>query len=202
MAEQNANIPEIVRILASQISVGWHYFVIAKFIREAYKKDRIQGAHTIFANSYSACWDAAILSVTKVMDKQKDSLSLTYMLNCIEADANNYPLLTEDELRKQISEHRQELHGLESKIPGIWEERDRIVAHLDRKHVNNPASVYSNPPIELDELHSAIRTLRRILLIYNTQLEAGGISIDESKYIWDDLESLIRLIGENSPKAG
>ena len=40
----------------------------------------------------------------------------------------------------------------------------------------------------------------RILLVYNTQLEAGGISIDESQYIWDDLEKLIGLLDQNSSK--
>ena len=64
MAESNANIRAMVGILASQISVGWYYFVIAKFIREAYRNDRIQRAHTIFTYSYLVCWDAAILAVT------------------------------------------------------------------------------------------------------------------------------------------
>lgn len=201
MTEPWSNIREIVKILTSQISIGWHYFVIAKFIREAYEKDRIKGAHTIFTNSYSACWDAAILSVTKVIDKQKGSLSLRYMLNCIEAVPSDYPGLGKTELSRQIDDHRQELQALEEKIAGIWDERDRIVAHLDRKQVNDPASVFSNPRLKLDDLHSAIRTLRRILLIYNTQLEAEGISIDENQYIWNDLERLIRLLEEDSEKA-
>jgi hypothetical protein len=191
---KNEKIQEIVKILTSQISIGWHHFVIAKFIREAYEKDRIKGAHTIFTNSYSACWDAAILAVAKVIDKHGDSLSLTYMFNSIEGIAKSYPTLTELEIRKQIEKHREELKDIVSRIPGIWNERDRIIAHLDRKHVNSPTSVYSNPPIKLDDLHSAIRELRNILLIYNTQLEAGGITIDENQYIWNDLEKLIHLL--------
>lgn len=197
MTENNEKIQEIVRILTSQISIGWHRFVTAKFIREAYEKGRVRGAHTIFTNSYSACWDAAILAVAKVIDKHKDAISLTYMLNCIETNSKNYPALTEKEILEQINKHRKELQEITDKIPGIWDERDRIIAHLDRKHVNAPTTVYSKPPIELDDLHSAIRTLRQILLVYNTQLDAMGISIDESEYIWNDLEKLISLLDED-----
>jgi len=194
-------IRETAKILTSQISIGWDYFVLAKFIREAYAKGRIKGAHEVLTQSYAACWDAAILSVTKVMDKQSGSLSLSYLLNCVEASSKDYPSLTTDELKKQIADHRQELESIEARIPGIWDERDRIVAHLDRRHVNAPASVYTNPPIELNDLHGAIRALRRILLIYNAQLQAGGISIDQSQMIWDDLEKLIRLL-ETDSKSG
>ena len=200
MAVQNINIKEITRLLTSQISVGWNYFVIAKFIREAYEEDRIKGSHTIFTNSYSACWDAAILSVTKVLDKQNDSINIKYLLNCIEGSSINYPSLTKDEIKQQIINHRVEINSIEESIPGIWDERDRIVTHLDRKHVNDPANVFSNPRIELDDLHSSIRALRRILLTYNTQLKAEGISIDENQYIWDDLERLIRLIDDENAR--
>jgi len=180
MIEAIEKIRETAKILTSQISIGWDYFVLAKFIREAYANGRIKGAHEVLTQSYAACWDTAILAVTKVIDKQPDSLNLSYLLNCVETSSKDYPSLTTDELKKQVADHRHELESIEARIPGIWDERDRIVAHLDRKHVNAPTSVYTNPPIELDDLHGAIRALRRILLIYNAQLQAGGISIDQS----------------------
>lgn len=201
MTQSIEKIREIAKILTSQISIGWDYFVLAKFIREAYANGRIKGAHEVLTQSYAACWDAAILSVTKVMDKQPGSLSISYLLNCVEASSRDYPSLKTDELKKQIAEHKHELESIEERIPGIWDERDRIIAHLDRKHVNAPASVYTNPPIELDDLHGAIGSLRGMLLVYNSQLQAGGISIDQSQMIWDDLEKLTRLLEADSKNA-
>lgn len=201
MSISDKNIREVVKILMSQISIGWDYFVVAKFLREAYEKTRVRGGHAILTRAYETSWDAAILAVTKVLDNQKDSLNIKYLLNCLDSVPMEYPGITRDVLVKQIAMHREEVANVEAKIPGIWDERDRIVAHLDRKHVYSPASVRSNPPIEMDDLHSAIRALRRILLVYNDQLQAGGISIDSSQEIWDDLEKILKLLDKAADEA-
>src|SRR5215216_109664 len=202
MQTSDENIRDVIKILMSQISLGWDYFVVAKFIREAYGSARVAGAHAILTRAYETCWDAAILAVSKVLDNHKDSLSVKYLLNCLDSVPMQYPGLTRGALAKQIAEHRAEIADIEAQIPGIWDERDRIVAHLDRKHVYAPASVRSSPPIEMDDLHSAIRALRRILLIYNQQWQALGISIDSSQEIWNDLEKILRLLNEDGQKAG
>lgn len=201
MQTSDENIREVVKILMSQISLGWDYFVVAKFIHEAYVGARVAGGHAILTRAYETCWDAAILAVSKVLDNHKDSLSVKYLFNCLDSVPMQYPGLSRDALAMQIAEHRSEVADIEARIPGIWDERDRIVAHLDRKHVYAPASVRSSPPIEMDDLHSAIRALRRILLVYNQQWQALGISIDSSQEIWDDLEKILRLLSEDGQKA-
>jgi hypothetical protein len=94
-------IREITKIPTFQISIGWNYFVLAKFIGEAYANGRVKRAHEVLTRSYAACWDAAVLSVTQVMDKQPDSLRLSYLLNCVEASFKDYPSLTTDELKNK-----------------------------------------------------------------------------------------------------
>jgi hypothetical protein len=201
MQASNENIREVVKILMSQISLGWDYFAVAKFVYEAYGNARVAGGHAILTRTYETCWDASILAVSKVLDNHKDSLSIKYLLNYFDSVPMQYPGLTRDALRKQIAEHRAEVADIEAHIPGIWDERDRIVAHLDRKHAYAPASVRSSPPVEMDDLHSAIRALRRIMLVYNQQWQALGISIDSSQEIWDDLEKILRLLSEDGQKA-
>jgi len=194
MGQATQRIRDTIHYLASQISLGWNCFLVSKFIREAYERDKIKGVHTILKNAQLACWDSAILAVAKVLDKHEGSISLNYLFNCIQAEPDSYPVADKTELSKQITDHRKELDNLHAILPSLWEQRDRVVAHLDKRLVNKPENTFSQPAINMDQLHSVFGTLQRILEVYDKQAQTMSLWIDESQPIWDDLEYLIGLI--------
>jgi len=198
---QQEQVLQVIHYLASQISLGWNYFIVFNYINQAYKQNRIKGAHTILKNAQLACWDCALLAVTKVVKPHDDSLSIYYLLNCIESNPGVYSSIIVAELRgtelkKQIERHRKDLKEISASLPltRLIEERDRVVAHLDRKLVNNPDGMFSSPPLDADKLRIAFLRLREILGIYDKQTSSLSLWIDESEDVIRELDYLIRLI--------
>ena len=96
----------------------------------------------------------------------------------------------------QIERHRKDLKEISASLPltRLIEERDRVVAHLDRKLVNNPDGMFSSPPLDADKLRIAFLRLREILGIYDKQTSSLSLWIDESEDVIRELDYLIRLI--------
>ena len=187
----------IIHYLASQISLGWNHLFVAKFIGEAYRDNRIMGAHTILKNAQLACWDSSVLALVKVIDKHKSSQNIFYLLNCLESDPSSYPYVNESELLEQISNHRDELSKIDEILPSLKEKRNKVIAHLDKKLVNQPETVFSYPPLDTESLYPAFQVLRGILKVYDKQTESFSLWISEGQYIKNDLDYLIALIDKD-----
>jgi hypothetical protein len=187
----------IIHYLASQISLGWNHLLVAKYIGEAYRENKIIGAHTILKNAQLACWDSSVLALVKVVDKHKSSQNIYYLLNCLEADPSSYPYVNKSELLVQITNHRDELRKIDAILPSLKEKRDKVIAHLDKKLVNQPETVFSYPPLETESLISAFQVLRGILETYDKQTLSFSLWIGEGQYIRNDLDYLIALIDKD-----
>lgn len=188
---------DIIHYLASQISLGWIHLYIAKFIGEAYRENRIMGAHTILKNAQLACEESSVLALGKVVVKHESSQSIYYLLNCLEEDPSSYPYVNESELLEQISNHRDELSKIDEILPSLKEKRNKVIAHLDKKLVNQPETVFSYPPLDVESLVPAFQIIRGILEVYDKQTESFSFWIDEGKDIKSDLDYLIALIDKD-----
>ena len=132
----------------------------------------------------------------KIIEKNLDSLNINYLLNCIENSPDNYPFVKKKDLLEQITQHRKELNQVDTLLPGLDQERNRVIAHLDKKLVNNPEIVFPHPRLEMDNLYKAFQILRGILDLYNKQTESLSLWADESNTIRDELENIISLINK------
>lgn len=186
-----------IHYLASQISQGWHYLHVAKYLKDAYRDNKIKGAHTLLTNAQSACWDSSVLALANVVVDNDDSLNINYLFNCLERDPSSYPYICKCKLRKQIKKHRDQLKQVDAILPRLKERRSKIIAHLDRKLVNQPETVFSYPQLDMESLIQAFLVLREILGVYDKQTESSSLWLDDSGEIYRDIHYLIALIDKD-----
>jgi hypothetical protein len=100
---------------------------------------------------------------------------------------------------ESISEYRQQLEDLRSVIEKLEERRSKMVAHLDRKLVNDPATVLSHP-LHSDEIEHAFDVLFNIIKGCYWHL-GSGLRLDSlERGLSEDFEYLIGLVERDNER--
>ena len=102
-----------------------------------------------------------------------------------------------DKLKQTIDGHKKKLESYNSLLANVKFQRDRVIAHFDRKHITNPSAILSNPSLDMDDVGNCYRELLQIINdynLYNNKSEFILINIEEE--VAGDLEFLLSSIEE------
>ncbi|MBN1318448.1 MAG: hypothetical protein JXA42_23410 [Anaerolineales bacterium] len=193
---------DIIGHLAYQLARGWTTFVVAKHVHEARSGKRINCAHYFFNTVEESCIESAILALSRVLIPHIDSINVQYLLNYSEQNHRVFPRADQQTIIDNVQRHRQQLASISSLIANIKEQRDRTVAHLDRKHVTNPSAVYAYPPLNYLEIESVFSLLLCIINTYSGYLvPSEDIRLDDIEpSVVDDMSCLVKLIEQDNAR--
>lgn len=200
MISSDQKARDIIGHLAHQLMKGWGAFFVAKHVHEARASRRINCAHYFFGIAEESCIESAFLALSRIIVPHDDSISIQYLLNYAEQNHQVFSRADRQLIMNYVGQHRQQLDSVSSLIANIKEQRDRTVAHLDRKHVTNPSAVYSHPPLDYTEFENIFRLLLRILNTYLGHLRPSEeIYLDDlDPSITEDLSYLVGLIEQDN----
>ena len=195
---QDQRVRDIIGHLTHQLANGWGAFLVARHIHEARASRQINCAHYFFSISEESCIESALLALSRVIVAHNDSINIQYLLSYVEQNHQAFPSVDEKTLTDSVSRHIQELNNISSLIANIREQRNRTIAHLDRRHVTNPSSVYTHPPLDYREVEQAFGLLLGIINTYSGYLRPSEeIRLDNiDAGIDEDSNYLVRLIEE------
>lgn len=152
--------------LCDELDRGNHFFQIFKFLEEAYRKKRIIGvAPYFFAGVYDACLREAILSLAKLLVPDKDSINIYYLLNIATQNPEIFPFVEANKVKEAVTKHQRLIEELQPFIEELRGQRDQVIAHLDRKHINNSTKMLSDQ-INLTETEKSFDVLLQIINTY------------------------------------
>ncbi len=186
---------------------------------EGYKashlKELNQAPH-FFMFTIKAHLDDTVLTLSRILDKHEDSLSIWKFLNFVEQNLKifsneafaqrirqkqNYDEhwgkphtpITKEEIR----EDRQKLSSLENVINNIKGWRDNVFAHLDRDFHLRGKNVSEEYPLQRQQLHKIIDTLTTILNRYSTSYNASTFLAqfpgeDDAQHVINSIRSRIQ----------
>jgi len=152
--------------------------------------------------SYLLCQlETAVNTVAKLMDKFTHSAVIAQLP--VKSDRSSAALLhllhvSHKDLIASIHEYRQQLEDLKPVIEKLEERRSRVIAHLDRKLVNDPTSVLSRP-LYSSEVEHAFHTLFKI--IKGCYWHRGSeLVLDIERELSGDFEYLIGLVERDNER--
>ena len=115
--------------------------------------------------------------LAKLAVVDKDSITIEYLLDAAIYTPSAFPSISSEELRTVIAQHRKQLEKLRPLIESVREQRDRVIAHLDRKHINDPAIILSNP-VNMTEVGQCFETLLQMVNLYGGYYDGSEFSFD------------------------
>ncbi len=201
MNESSTRIQDILGYLSDQLGRAWLIFSVAKCIHQANQDGRITSARYFFTATYLSCAEFAVLALSRLTVPHGGSINIEYLLNCCEQNSRAFPHASREEVLHSVSEHREQLASMHSFIENVRVHRNRTIAHLDRRYVNDPSSIFATPPIDMREVEETFELLLRIINTYKGYLDSSELylaSLEPS--VMEELEYLIGLIEKDNER--
>ena len=164
MKKSKLEIVQIYEKLLDYFFSGVLAFVVLKTLREEFQRTH-EGRDEIFISTlYISTYNTIVLALANTVKPSKESIHLAYLFNCIKESKGKFDIVTFNRLSSFMREAETLLNSITATIDAAITLRDTSVAHLDRRHINNPASLINNPPIKWDDIEFAYDIVGSALL--------------------------------------
>jgi len=168
--------------------------------RSSYLRELNQAPH-FFKLTMVAHYDDALLTLSRILDRHEDSLSVWKFLNFVEQNRTifsnqafhqrmkenpNYDSLIKSHTLitpEEVDEDRQKLGSLEDTINRIKDLRDKVFTHTDRTFYLSGAITAKKYTFQRKELYKVIDILIQILNRYS---HAYNSSVFRDKFLGED----------------
>jgi len=191
MSKSPHKLREIVEYLSDQLTRGWAALWVAQQVDRACREEQLDCASSLLTTTYDACVESAILALARLTVAHKDSISVAYLLNCVDQSPSAFPLPERPAVADAVVQHRALLLNLQPLVDRVKDYRDRTIAHLDKRHVNQNGVISARPPVDLREVESAFQQMLLILNAYREYLDRPALHLEELKAsIADDWATL------------
>ena len=214
-------VHETLDLLTTELLQAWRCYHIVNEIQQAYANKRINCVYYLLVTTRVSCEKSVVLILTNLLSENKryKTANVIYLLRAFEslackamkftgvidpksvADVSRTSALTlrmlDQSLLQHVSQDKERLEALEPVIEKLKSYRNTVVAHLDRKLVNDPVSLLSVPPLHRDEIEAAFDFLFGLIRRYSWYLGYEVWFQNHSKSLAEDFEYLVSLIEED-----
>lgn len=178
MSKSRGALRAIVGSLSDQLARGWASLAAARQIDGERQGGEPGHSLAFLDTTYDACAESAILAFARLVIAHKDSISITYLLNCVQQSPSAFPVSERETVARTVERHRAVLDEMQPLVNQVKDYRDRAIAHLDKKVVNRRRAVHAHPPVELREVERAFVLLLQTLNAYRAALGLPQLELD------------------------
>lgn len=190
----NEMLSDTLEFLSGQLTQGWLFFQCTRSLHKAYQANRLTSARYFFAAAYYAFLHESVLVLSKLIIQHKDSICMFYLLNQAENNTRLFKFATPDCVKQSVKEHRALLDNYAPLVESVRTQRDRVIAHLDRKNINDPSAIFS-APVNMTEVGDCFQAILGILNVYKGYYNNSELYLTEIEgAIQEDVDFLTGLI--------
>jgi hypothetical protein len=179
MATLREKLESLLDNLSQELLRGHRCLQVAREIRNARGQAKLARSSQFFSTVQEACMREAFLSLAKLAISEKESITIEYLLNAAsQVPSKSFPFATRKEIDHSVEMHRKQLEELTPVVDGLKLQRDRVLAHLDRKHVNEPEAI-SSQSIETQQIERCFSVFLEIINTYRRYFGETELSFEE-----------------------
>ncbi len=158
---------------------------------------------TLFDTFYFACMDQACLILSRLVIVQKDdSVNVQYLLEQAKGNAQLFRFSKPDEIEGLVETHSKLLESYKPVIDVLREQRNKNLAHLDRKHVKQPGWRENQTGLDLDRVEQLYCDLIGVISTYHRMFYGGEFDFGDWQAISkEEVETLISFYEAYQAKA-
>jgi hypothetical protein len=175
-------IKKVLNLLFGQVMQGLIYFYCARSLDKARQESQLMEGSYFFFGVYRATIREAVFALSRIMIEHKDGITIHYLFNLVEQNARQLSQEDHEGVRNSVSSYKVHLQKYATLIESVREQRDRVAAHLDRKHVNNPSALFLHlEGVLLPELGKCLWEILDILNFYASYYGDGRYNVSDLK---------------------
>jgi hypothetical protein len=199
MKDTSNKIEKVLDMLFGQVVQGEVYFYNARSIYKAFQKNNLLKMSNFFFGIYLASIREAVLALARIVDANSNSISIYYLFNLVE---NNSRLLSQEDakhIRDSIADQKAQLKIYDHLFVSVFDQRDRVLAHLDKKHINDPSNLFGNPKgVNLTDLGKCLNDILDILEFYYDYFEREHNISNIEEEITGDVDIILKWMNQYS----
>lgn len=173
MSKSLEELKHIYLRLVDYLLSGDLAFVVLKSIREELIRDNETKDDIFIGTVVISSYNTMVLTLANSIKPNSESIHLSYFFNCVRESKKELGDEKYNQIMAFIGEFETELERLSNITKAVIELRDTTVAHVDRKHVNNPSALFKDQPISWEDMEMAISVVSSRLLELGKYLDLG-----------------------------
>ncbi|MBA4420562.1 MAG: hypothetical protein C0391_05395 [Anaerolinea sp.] len=148
-------IVDIIFHLENSITSGIMALVVINTLREKYSQSKETTEDIFISSLFIGSYNTLILCLSNFIKHNKESINLIFLFTGIKEENPGLEASEYSNLLVLIEEFETALDSLHTTLDAVIKIRDTTIAHIDKKHVNNPnALLVPNNPL-WDDLSNA-----------------------------------------------
>lgn len=140
MSRSKGRTEAILEFIRNEVTQLGRYLILLEMLDsdQAMKDSSPQAALTTIRQ---AVWMSLLIGLAGLISTDSESITLQYLID----HANNHPYdygdVSSDQVGREVEEAMRQIRALEQAEIRLRVLRDRRLAHIDRKHINDPESM-------------------------------------------------------------
>lgn len=175
----------------------WSAFLVAKNLDPIIDSNDFTQERYFLVAAHVSCVESALLGFSMLMSK-KDEVNVRYLLDMCNKESSAFTRVNQANVSSVVQKHQQQLAKLEPLVQQVKMWRDKAIAHLDRKHINDPSAIAKVQPVEMEEVGEGFILLQDIINVYRKWLGMGLLRLKVAELkMADEWKYLAELIQRN-----
>lgn len=172
----------ILRILRDEIDHLGQFIVLAEEAQQ--RLAWLSEDHrAVFAGIYRASWRALLIGLAGLLSTDQESITIDYLLEHARNHPYDFEEFSNQAVQERVKDARSELLSLSDLESRLRAFRDRKLAHVDRKHVNDPEKM-NNLHLESDEVSKALELVESVVNGFNVMFHGEAVPFLERRWLY------------------
>ncbi len=181
----------------------WSSFLVAKNLDTIIDNNDFVKVRYFSSSVQVSCVETTLLGFSKLMSNKKDEVSIDYLLNMSIKNPSVFKRVRKADVLQTVKMHQTQLAELEPLVKQVKKWRDRSIAHLDRKYVNDPANIAEMKTVDMGVVGNSFITVQDIVNVYRGWSGMGLLRLrDYALEMIAEWEYLIGLLQQNDLNKG
>jgi hypothetical protein len=154
-------IDDLLQILRKEVETLGRFYVIVQRLSETLddaEETSARGLHVV----HEAAWRSLLIGLAGLLSNDQESITLSYLLDLANNHPHSFKYSEQQAVTEVIKLGREKLAEIDRVEQKLRVERDRRLAHLDRKLINE-SELFGEAFVELNDAFTALSTTERIV---------------------------------------
>jgi hypothetical protein len=154
-------ITGVLEILCRELEKLRHFYVIVQEISHKISSSEDEGRDFV-CSIYEAAWRAFLIGLAGLTSTDQESITINYLLDLAANHPHSFRFSDQKSIQEFIARSRGMLLQLDPIERKLRSERDRRLAHLDRKLINEP-DLFEADNIRLEDADHVLEIAEQIV---------------------------------------
>ncbi len=176
----------------------WSVFLVAKNLDSIIDSKDFVKSHYFLASVHMSCVQSSLLGFSNLMSDKKNEISVEYLFNMCNEKSLVLNGVSKEILSDTIQTHQKQLAALKPLIQQVKMWRDRSIAHLDRKYVNDYSTIAKMQSVDMENVGKGLILLQDLINVYRKWLGMHLLGLQEAETsMISEWKYLAKLIQKN-----